>query len=77
MSGPDANGWLPIEDCPVTSEDNEDAPRLLLWVVNGGFRGKGCPAFGIKHASGNIRASGFLGDFKFSHFQIVKPPVQP
>lgn len=32
---------------------------------------------GIKHESGNVRASGFLGDFDITHFQFANPPVQP
>jgi hypothetical protein len=75
MSETDENGWNPIETCPITGDSEE--PHLLLWVANGGFRGKGCPAFGNKFESGRVRASGFLGDFKFTHWQLIKPPVSP
>ena len=74
MSTPDENGWNPIETCPIT-EDSEEV--LLLWIADGGHDGNGGPAFGTKFATGNVRAQGYIGSFKFTHWQLIKPPVSP
>lgn len=68
--------WQPIETCPVFDDEDEERQGrwLMLWVERGGNRGDGCPSFGRKYPSGNIRAAGFHGDWKFTHWCFVERP---
>jgi len=71
MSAPDANGWMPIETAP---EGN-----CVMWVADGGDRGKGCAEFGVVYVypdHRSYRARGFHGDWQITHWQpLPKPPV--
>lgn len=68
--------WQPIETMPITEFDNGDeGPDCLVWVVNGRRDGTGCAAFGRKfEKSGNVRASGFSGNWDITHWCLVEPP---
>ena len=66
--------WQPIETAPV-SEVEDDWIRVLVWVSDGGWDGKGTVAFGYKlPKSGRMRADGYLGDFNITHWMPLPEP---
>ena len=65
--------WQPIETAPASSPDDDDQPRLVLWIADGGVHGRGCAAFGYvytrRRTKGRIiRAEGFIGDWQITHW---------
>ncbi len=66
--------WQPIETMPV-NYDVEDPPICVVWVADGGVRGKGCAALGMKFRDDSApKAIGFRGNWKITHWCLVEPP---
>ncbi len=74
------SNWQLIETAPTSSLD-DDPIEILLWIADGGEKGKGGISFGrcYRSANGSVKAVpvSYRGNYRVTHWQpLPSPPAE-